>query len=349
MKRYFLVTIVFLFVISLQAQTIDVFRNLENQKPTKQSFIYSLPQTSVTVVVEVTKTSIAKGPYAAYAKKYLKLENVVMKDTSFWDITDVKVTNSVEADPSQMYMVTFKTFPDQVRRLFSLSNNGIVLNFGNVADEAYKSSGFAHNLYFDPLITEELDKEKIDTLYKTVMTDSTIVKIPIFKKQIQAKSNEELIEEAAHELIKTRKRKLKTLRGEYDYHPDGKALEVMVTELSKYEEQLLEMFTGKHSTEKQYFTYTIVPKATELTKELSYFSGAKGIQNEKAFKSSALSVQFVRNQEPLQSVTPEKNKGLLYFRAPIATTVTVKLDDKNLYSIRIPVYQFGPILTMPLN
>jgi hypothetical protein len=42
-----------------------------------------------------------------------------------------------------------------------------------------------------------------------VVTDSTFTRIPVFKKQIQAKTFEEMAKEAAHELIKTRKRRIK--------------------------------------------------------------------------------------------------------------------------------------------
>lgn len=347
MKNYVLFIISLFVFTCASAQNIEVFKKTENKPITKQSFIYALPQTSINITLEVSKTTIIKGPYAEYAQKYLKITNVPLKDSSSWSISNIKVNPQKEADPLQLFVITFKKFPEHLRQLFSLTSNGIVLDFEKASLRTKILSQDPEHL-FDPFLTEELNKEKIDTFYKTVMTDSSFVRIPVFKKEIQAKTTEDIVKETALEITKTRKRKLKILRGEYDFHPDGDALKVMITELDKYEEQLMQMFTGKKIIEKQYYTFTIVPQQDNLNTELCRFDKEKGIQTAKTSGGSAVTLQLTREQEPAKGINPDKAKNMLYLRAPIMSNVMVKLDNKNLSTVRIPIYQFGPVVSMPL-
>lgn len=350
MKRYIVFLITFLTLTNLYSQSIEPYNDPGKQKITSKNFLYALPQTSITVTIEATRTTIQRGKYAEYAQRYLKLSDVPMKDTSFWSVTDVKSEWQTEADPTQLYLVSIRCFPKELQSLFSLSANGMVLDMGSSAQRTTKNlSQPQAGLYFDPYLVQKTSKEKIDTLYKTLMTDTAIVKVPIFKKQIQAKTKDDYVKEAADELIKTRKRKLKILRGEYDFHPDGAALKVMIDELGKYERQLMELFAGKSVTEKQYFTFTFVPKPTDQSLEICRFTRDKGIFTSKTENGTVLSLQLVRQQEPAKGVTPVKSKKILYMRAPIISDVSVMMGDKDMFTTRIPIYQFGPVMMMPVR
>ena len=96
-----------------------------------KSIIYALPQTGISVTLEVTKTLIKKGPFAAYAQKYLHISNVPLEDSESWKITDVRISSQIEADPSQYYAITYKTYPENLSNLLSVSNKGIILDFAN--------------------------------------------------------------------------------------------------------------------------------------------------------------------------------------------------------------------------
>jgi hypothetical protein len=338
--------------VGVRAQNFESYKTTGTLPPSSQSMIYALPQSNIMITVEVAKTTIRKGVYAEYAEKYLSLHDVPMKDSQTWSISNVKVYSQMEADPSQLYVVTFKTFPERLHSLFSVSRNGVVLDFANT----WKRTMLKHapgdqqiDPVEDPNLLEETTKEKVDTFYKTVMTDSTFVRIPVFKKQIQAKTKEEIIKETANQLIKTRRHKIKILRGEYDFHPDGEALKVMVDELSKYEETLLSLFAGVKTVEKERFVFMFIPQTDIMTKELCYFNPEKGILDQKEPGSSAISIQLTKEQDPIKITLPEKTKNTLYVRAPVMVTAAVKTGDKKISSSRIPIYQFGPVMVMPLE
>ena len=334
------------------AQNFETSKLNGNQSGSNQSFIYALPQTCISITFEVTKTTIKKGIYAEYAEKYLKLTDVPLKDGHSFVISGIKLQPQAEADPAQYYSITCKTFPDNLQHLFSVSKNGVILDFANTWKDIVRidlADGMANEKVTDPNLFEKTIREKVDTTYNMVMKDSIMQKIPVFKKQIQAKTQEEIIEETADQLIKTRRHKIKILRGEYEFHPEGAALKVMVEELNKYEEALLALFIGTKTTEKQYYTYTFIPQINTLSKDLCFFNPQKGILGEKNSGYSAITIQLSKNQEAVKGIVPDKGKNALYMRAALMTDVILKLDDKTLLSDRVPVYQFGTIMVMPLN
>ena len=333
------------------AQSFETFKLNGNQPVSNQSFIYALPQTCFSVTVEVTKTTIRKGVYADYAEKYLQLTNVPLKDLHSYAVTGIKVQALAEADPAQYYSVTCKTVPENLLHLFSASQSGVILNFADTWNNlmSNKLSDVNAANFSDPLLLEKTFTEKVDTTYESVMKDSIMQKIPVFKKQRQAKTQEEIIEATANQMIKTRRHKIKVLRGEYDFHPDGAALKVMVEELSKYEASLLALFAGTKITEKQYYAYNFVPQNATQSKELCYFSSQKGILTEKGSGSQAIIIQLATSQESAKGISPDKGKNILYMRAPIMSDVIIRLDDKGIFSGRFPVYQFGSVTIMPLN
>ena len=66
---------------------------------------YALPQTVVTVDVQVTKTENIKGPYYAYASKFLGLSNVISTNNATYEISDIEIGHYVEPDPEQYYII----------------------------------------------------------------------------------------------------------------------------------------------------------------------------------------------------------------------------------------------------
>ncbi len=345
----------FLLVSCLPFKNVTVTKSSGTQLVSDKSIIYALPQTGISITLEVTKTIIRKGPFAAYAQKYLQISNVPEEDSESWEITDVKIGSQIEADPSQYYAITYKTYPENLSNLLSVSNKGIILDFANAwAKNGYVSKTITSDseFLFDPRIIDETVKDKVDTFYKTVMNDTSFVRIPIFKKQTEAKTIEDVAKETAHQLIKTRKRKLKMLRGEYDFHPDGKAMELSVRELEKEEAELLTMFYGIKITKTQYVRFIEIPQTETYSKELCYFSEDQGIKDIKTEGSSAVLLQVTKEQvaqpQP-NTTTPIKTHNILYIRIPLMADIKVLQDNEELAKTRVPIYQFGTVQAIPLE
>lgn len=322
--------------------------NAQNIKP--QSLIYALPQTGVAVTLQITKTTIKKGVYAEYASRFLNLANVPQTDSETYSISQVSIDSKIEADPSQYYAITYKTYPENLNKLLAVTNQGVVLDFASawkkLSTETLPPLKKSEPV-LDPYLLEETVREKVDTFYKTIMTDSSIVKIPVYKKQSQPKTIEEFAREAANELIKTRKRRLKILRGEYEFHPDGEALKVMSALLSRQEDHYMALFIGTKQVDTSTFHFSFTPQQDLLSKELGYFSVDKGFSV--SGSGLPLTVQLAKAPGVIKSVVPLKVKNQLYIRVPVQTLVTVSLKNEIISSGLLPVYQFGHIQAIPLQ
>jgi hypothetical protein len=149
-----------------------------------QRFIYSLPQTVLEVKMEFEKSIYLPGPYRQYAEKYLGISNYFKEEKTTWDIAGVHVSEFTEPDPLQYYSVNQLRGSFNSEKYFELMSQGLVIDPMKVI-----SSGSYTQLSHQAEMPAVLDfsmkrnhKEKTDTLYKTVITDSIFVKIPIFRK-----------------------------------------------------------------------------------------------------------------------------------------------------------------------
>ncbi len=334
------------------SKDIEVSKLTNAQSISSQSIIYALPQTNINVQIEVTKTTIIKGIYSDYASKYLNMANVPMVDTQTYSISNINIDALLEADPSQYCSITYKTYPDNLNKLLSVSNNGIILDFTNTWKNnttVLLPDNNKLNNFSDPYLLEETSWEKADTFYKTIITDSTIVKIPVIKKQTVLKSIDDFAKEAAKELIKTRKRKLKILRGEYDFHPDGEALKVMISILNKQEDYYFALFAGNKHITKTKYVYSFVPQANSMSKEICFFSAENGILESSRVGAAPISIQIINDSEPIKIALPAKATNTLFVRTPTQSTVSVKLKGENIATARLQIYQFGVIRGMPMK
>lgn len=335
-------------MVSAQSFSISKYNSTE---PSNQSVIYALPQTALNVTIELTKTTLKRGMYAEYAEKYLGIKNAPFGDYEKWTIGDIKLIPANEPDPDHYYSLTFKTVPENLQSLFSMNQKGILLELSSDWKKNYIAVADNEGMYVnDPFFTDDPIKEKVDTLYKTVVTDSTISRIPVFKKQMQAKTFEEMAKEAAHELVKTRKRRIKLVRGEYEHLPDGAALKIMIDEMIKLEHFYLSLFIGDKKQEKLTHTYVVYPSNDLSPKKLGSFSEKEGINAGSSSSSNVISVQFYRESGAnAPGVTPDKGQNLLYFRTPSILKVSLFIDQSERMQTKVPFYQFGSIQSIALK
>jgi hypothetical protein len=341
---YAIITTFVLFSCSA-TKDVETFKINDNHPITEQTLVYALPQTAITIHLEVTKVSYKKGPYSEFAQKYLALSNVPMWDSQTNTITNIKITPNQEADPTQYYGINYKSYPLNLRNLLNISGNGVILDFANSwkTTTNLNTSTARNDLIEDPGIIAPTIFEKVDTFYKTIVKDSTFKKIPILKRQLITKTTEDIAQEIATTILEIRKQRLALLSGDSEYHPDGSALRIIIAELARQEEQYLSMFIGVRLVEKKYYTFTTIPQTDMLNKEVCYFSPEKGIQEEKAIDNLPVVLQIVQEQELSKKIMTEKAFNQLYIRIPTMSMVTIKLNDQKLASERLPIYQLGAI------
>ena len=67
--------------------------------------VYFLPRTEIVVSVEQQKVIRRAGRFANYAKRFLSLNDVVIKDTSFYRIAKIDITDHQIPDSTKRYAV----------------------------------------------------------------------------------------------------------------------------------------------------------------------------------------------------------------------------------------------------
>ena len=268
-----------------------------------------------------------------------------------FEISAVKILPVNEPDPEQFYSVTYKNYPSSIDRIFSMTQQGLMLDLENswkAVSNDFPSKHSGSGILFETTIREPNISEDVDTLYKTILTDASFVKVPIYKKSMEIKKEEEKAEDMANLILKIRKRKLKLMMGEYEYHPEGAALKVIVEELEKQEAELMSNFIGKRFRETQHYTYSFTP-AGSVSKELLWFSDEKGVSDAPKSGANAISVSIMMKETTqIADSKPEKVTNRIYFRSPVTTQVSVKIGNTVLADSKIPVYQAGQIQLLPV-
>jgi hypothetical protein len=323
-------------------------------KTSSSGFFYSLPRTVLEVKLEVKHEIYIPGPYCQFAAKFLGIEGVRPERKEDWTIASECINSYSESDPEHILYAGFSAGKPIVPELLTLTKNGLVFSpaatFPSVINQTLENSSLKDNIWFTDLSMDNFYAQKTDTLYKTVLRDSTFVKIPVLKKEEIQKTEELKAKEAATTLLKLRKRRLKLLSGEYNFITEGAALEVTVRELGKMEQEYLSLFIGKQFTEVHFYKNFVVPAINSESQIMWRFTKERGIMpsESKAGLPIILNLHRVKdNNQPELSITPVENS--LYFRIPENTTVDLLMDNKKLVESRIPIYQFGKIQIMPVN
>jgi hypothetical protein len=234
-----------------------------------------------------------------------------------------------------------------------MTQQGLMLNLENSWNSLSREFSSKHHgsgIEFERSIFEPTISEKVDTLYKTILTDASFVKVPVYKKSLSIKNEADKAQDMADLILKLRKRRVKLMMGEYDYHPDGTALKVIVTELTKQEEELMSNFIGIKTHETKNFYYSFAPTGS-FSKEMLWFSEDKGVSETPTGGASAVSVS-VSTKESVAQVgeirSTEKITNSIYFRSPVVAQVSVKTGNTVLAELKVPVFQVGRLQQMPI-
>ena len=317
----------------------------------KERFIYSLPRTVLEVKVEFEKNIYLPGPYRNFTERYLGMSEFIDESKTEWHITGVKVSEFSEPDPLHYYSVNIMKGTFQKEDYFSISSEGIIIDpMGAISyDSQIPGKTQTRVPSIIDLNLKKNHREISDTLFKTVIKDSSFVKIPILRKQREAKTLEQKAEEAANLIIKIRKRRLKLMTGEYNVFPEGKALKISLAELNKIENEYLALFIGKVHTEKYSRSYIVIPEGISEKTEILKFSETAGILSKDAVEGLPLTIEFSPEAKFfVGDVKQEGNeKNTLFYRIPSIVSVTVSDGNNLIYEGRISIFQAGSVVPLP--
>lgn len=326
----------------------------------KDQYLYALPQTVLKVEVTLREVRSVPGPYWEYAEKYLGLKEVVKTKSSQWDIWDVTIEQHQELDPQHFYSLNVMEGELREGSLLPFLEQGIVLTGTETIHESVKGNGLQSTsrdnfVRYDDLGVSNNFEERTETMYKTIVTDTAFVEVPVQRTVVEQKSSATKAKEAADFLLELRTRRFEMLTGEYEVYPDGEAMGASIQKLDQMEAAYLSLFTGKTITRVMKRTWFIVPESgTESSSyPLDYFSKQLGFVPAAMNEGEALEVvisplgktiriggYFTANSVPVNA---------LLYRIPDLAELKVMLGEQALTTHRITIYQSGNLITAPIR
>ncbi len=360
MKRY--ISLLVLIIITASCSTplnFQVSKIGEEPEEFTQRIIYSLPATVVRINIEIEKESYIPGPYKKFADRFLGLDQVIQDYSFQYKVGSVALQMFSEPDPSMFFSLNVIEGSLNWGKYLSLSNQGFVLQPGESGVLPLKSQNSENHLSqtsFSELSMKMNLTEITDTLYKTIVTDSMLIRLPVLTSAQQVRTLEQKAKEAASNLFLLRENRFYTISNIDGDFPDGKAMEIMVHEMDKMEKAYLELFTGKVVRQKFTRSFLYSPTSSEELQvhKLCSFSPQKGLTESENAYDIVIELTPLNNipEISLKNTSDSEenmNNNKLYYRIPDIADLKVKLVDDVLYENRIGIYQLGSLLAIPVN
>jgi hypothetical protein len=326
----------------------------------KEQIVYALPQTVLKVEVTFQEVRSVPGPYWEYAEKYLGLKEVVRAKSSFWNIWDVAIGQHEELDPQHFYSLNVMDGVFDGQSLLPYLEQGIVMSGTETIHESIKGNGLQSTSrdnfvrYVDMGVSNNFE-ERTETMYKTIVTDTAFVEVPVQRTVVEQKSSSTKAREAADFLLELRTRRFEMLTGEYEVYPDGEAMGASIQKLDQMESSYLSLFTGKTITRILKRTWFIVPHTgvDPSSYPLDIFSATLGFVPADLNEGQALEVHIRPLGKTIKiggyfSAARVPDNALLY-RIPDLAELKVMLGEQALSTHRISIYQSGHMLTAPIH
>ncbi len=321
MKRSFILTAIACVACMVQAQIVQ-----DNEA----AMVYYMPETQFEFDIEYIEETFEPGPFCHFAEKYLGAQEAIQEKHIQYQLIGVKSHTHTVAD----YTRAYKVVPEKGLsiQLLSLTDKGLL--YGYNVEQPVPSKSTAKAQPKQPQVSYSME---------TVM--------PLQEEQIAAPTLEQKADGAAKQIYRIRETRMYLLSGEIEHAPaDGKAMERVLRELDKQENQLVALFVGKHTTKQLHKRILYTPTKSE-EKALLYFSEENGVTAEEDVTAYPLTLTVAARKQILSAGNGQNDKKVsalsqLYYNLPGSANISITYRGEVLTERNVPVAQFG--IAVPL-
>jgi hypothetical protein len=346
----------FIIIFEARGQGIESTQRINNAVTQSSDGIvyYSLPRTIIVVHVKFSVATTICGPYAAFARELLGV-NATLANNSEWDIDSISLQTITEADPQQMYVIkTTKGFDPN--KLLQFTSNGLMIDpLKTGISNDFQNQSNIHSADIEEGLSEYIMHRNIittyDTLFKSVVRDSTLIKIPVIKPKSESKTLKDRAVEAADIIYKIRQRRFEMVLSEDEALPNAKSMRLALAEMKIAEENYLSLFLGRTMRKIIPVNYYYTPKTDTLegNVELFRFSAKTGptSQSLQAALPVFISLSKQKRTAPLHdylTLIPKPTKNYVYYRMPDVAKAEITYCGDILSSGVLQVFQYGVVL-----
>jgi hypothetical protein len=227
-------------------------------------FYYALPKTVCTLILEVRKISLFRGPFADYADKLPGLPYWIEKDSICYQVMACLLQISAVPDFEQLHSLTV---PQNANAKYTFDSYGLFsLNNKNLP-QATETRTVLENCH--PVQTKRFPWlpaagfiVQHDTVYTTqIRDDSTHIMIPQINQRFIPKSTLAMAQDAVKMVEQIREQYYMLIAGEHE--TDYTQLPLMLRELKEKEKEYTAMFAGKTEEEMQTYQFSYCPASAQ--------------------------------------------------------------------------------------
>jgi hypothetical protein len=336
--------------------------NLQTGDKPASGFYYSLPQTVITLDFFIVKTEFEPGPLAAFAAKYLSIENANKEAFTEYSIEKIVFGSKSKPDPEQMYFALYNPKKSHPGLSVNYTETGLIKSVNVIYDditdkkESNRSNTagvFKNKSEFIYFLDNKL-VEKIDTIFEDILVDTILIQKKRFLRSFVEKSSEARAKEIAEKIINIRDKKYLLISGFSEITYSKETIAYMYEELNKLEQSYLDLFTGIATTSIIKYNFSFIPNANALRQsELFKFSDSSGILLNDSTQGKAL---FIEVQPVVKDYTKARFKGEdvinqdgFYYRTPAEVLVKINIGTNTIAETTMLVSQFGKLSQLPAD
>lgn len=239
---------------ALVATAVSLGANAQTSVRTVDGSSYYLPKTVLRFALQIEKTTYTPGDFAPYASRYLKRDDISLEPSTTYRIVNLKLSS--EATPDTAKFFTAKIDTKHSIRSLKRDEKGILLAVNAEAHPATQPQPFVAAPKPEAVNPRDFMTAEI----------------------LNAGSKEKMAELTVQEIYDIRENKGMLNKGQADYMPkDGEQLRIMLANLDKQENALLQMFEGVTVKDTTETIVTFIPQR-EVDKQLLFrFSSLLGM------------------------------------------------------------------------
>lgn len=296
---------------------------------------YSLPQTTVNVILSAKKTVKTPGVFYNYAERYLGAEaarKAIARPSTTWQLTGAKIYTGAEIPAgAEQYLMQFKG-GQPVYVVLSPMGNPLAINSEDIEATPAKPEV--------PEATELTATPLDDPAARYAVTEDMLNSVSLAKRA----------QFAADQILQLRQSRQDYLTGQAEQMPDGQALTLILQNIQAQEEALTAMFLGTTQTATDAIEVTYVPDAKMTSTDIVIarlnpltglvdaddLSGAPIVLNTKILNVGKM---------PLDDKGRVKTfpKGGIPYSIPGSARFSVNFNGKTIDSITSDVGQLGVV------
>lgn len=318
--------------VSASAQNVT---KLSATKANDYGVAYSLPRTTVNIILHARQTVRTPGVFYNYAERCLGPEaarQAIAKASTKWELTGAEIYAGSEIPAgAEKYLMQFKG-GQPVFVALSATGNPLTVNSENVPS-APKAPALPENT----------------PLTKTPLDDPS-ARYAVSEDMLQGSSLAKRAGFAADQIIQLRQSRQDYLTGQADQMPDGQALTLILQNIQAQEEALTAMFLGTTQTATASICVTYVPEAAMPAADvvIARLSATAGFVDADDLSGAPVYLNsdvISQGKLPLDEKGREKAfpKGGVPYSIPGSARFTVDFDGKTLVSSTFDVAQLGVV------